>query len=85
MTVRLTVRDVRPNTQNMVTTSACFQNILKGVTTAQWSSMDNVQRQHTVNQLLAPYNGTLCAFEFQHIVMEFQSQEDLTHFVLTWS
>jgi hypothetical protein len=40
----------------MVITSACYHNLLEGVTTAQWVSMDNVQRQHTVNQLLKPYN-----------------------------
>ena len=85
MSVRLTVHDVRPGTQNMVITSACYQNLLEGVSTAQWGRMNNVQRQLTVNQLLAPYNGALCAFEFQHIVVEFLSEDDLTHFVLTWS
>jgi len=85
MKVRLTVHDVRSHTQDPVFMNACYRNLLEGVSTAQWSSMHNVQRQHTVNQLLAPYNGTLCAFDFQHIVVEFDSQEDLTEFVLTWS
>ncbi len=82
MKVRLTVYDWRR--ENPVSVAA-YYHLMDKVSGAEWGSMDNVQRQHTVNQLLAPYNGTLCAFDFQHIVVEFDSQEDLTEFVLTWS
>jgi hypothetical protein len=39
-----------------------------------------------VNQLLLPYNGRVTRFSMmQQVVFEFDSQEDLTQFVLTWS
>ena len=84
MSVQITAHDARRNTIPRVSLDA-YYNLMDQVTRDQWGSMDNVQKQHTVDQLLKPYNGRLCVFEFQRVVLEFDTQEDATHFVLTWS
>ena len=84
MSVQITAHDVRYNISNKVSLDA-YYNLMEQVTTHEWADMDNVQKQHAVDQLLKPYNGRLCVFEFQRVVLEFDSQEDATYFMLTWS
>lgn len=84
MSVYITAHDRRRTTMPRVSLDA-YYNLMDSVSPAQWGSMDNVQKQHAVDLLLKPYNGRLCVFEFQRIVLEFDTQEDLTQFVLTWS
>ena len=42
-------------------------------------------RIHMINHLLTPYNGRIILFNSNQVTLEFDSQEDLIHFVLTWS
>jgi hypothetical protein len=84
MSVQITAHDARRGTMPRVSLDA-YYNLMEQVTTYEWVDMDNVQKQHTVNRLLKPYNGRLCVFEFQRVVLEFDSQEDATYFMLTWS
>ncbi len=84
MSVQITVLDARPHSENRVSVEAYYR-LMGKVPSSQWRIMDHEQREHTVNQLLLPLNGRLCVFKFQHIVVEFLTQEDLTQFLLTWS
>lgn len=84
MSVYITAYDSRRTTMPRVSLDA-YYNLMEQVTTHEWADMDNVQKQHTVDQLLKPYNGRLCVFEFQRVVLEFDSQEDATYFMLIWS
>lgn len=84
MSVQITAHDVRYNISNKVGLDA-YYNLMDQVTRDKWASMINVEKQHTVDLLLKPYNGRLCVFEFQRVVLEFDTQEDATQFLLTWS
>ena len=84
MSVQITAHDVRYNISSKVSLDA-YYNLMDSVSPAQWGAMDNVQKQHVVNLLLKPYNGRLCVFEFQRIVLEFDTPEDAALFMLTWS
>jgi hypothetical protein len=84
MSVQITAHDARRTTMPRVSLDA-YYNLMEQVTTHEWANMDNVQKQHAVDQLLKPYNGRLCVFEFQRVVLEFDTQEDATQFMLTWS
>jgi hypothetical protein len=84
MSVQITMHDARPHSDNRVSVEA-YYHLMDEVPTSQWRIMNNEQREHTINQLFLPFNGRLSVFKFQHIVVEFLTQEDLTQFLLTWS
>lgn len=47
--------------------------------------LNSADKQQVLNQMLTEYNGRLQLFKFNHVILEFDTQEDLTQFVLTWS
>lgn len=50
-----------------------------------WGTLPNADMANQINQVLSTYNGRLTKFRFTEIVFEFDTQEDLTQFVLAWS
>jgi hypothetical protein len=43
------------------------------------------EQRRIIDQLLSRYNAKTVLFNFNRVTVEFDSQEDLTQFVLTWS
>lgn len=64
----------------------CYAKFMSQINPELWqisSTQDNIDQ---INQLLKPYNGRVARFSvMQHVVFEFDTQADLTQFVLTWS
>jgi hypothetical protein len=46
---------------------------------------DTIQRRDYLNHILCVYNGGLVQFNSMKVQFEFETQEDLTQFVLAWS
>ena len=46
---------------------------------------DSFQRRDYLNHILCLYNGGLVQFNSMKVQFEFETQEDLTQFVLAWS
>ena len=46
---------------------------------------DSFRRREYLNQMLSSYNGGLVQFNSMKVQFEFESEEDLTQFVLAWS
>ena len=46
---------------------------------------DRFQRRDYLNHMLSVYNGGLVQFNSMKVQFEFETQEDLTQFVLAWS
>ena len=46
---------------------------------------DTIQRRDYLNHILSLYNGGLVQFNSMKVQFEFESDEDLTQFVLAWS
>lgn len=46
---------------------------------------DNFRRRDYLNHMLSVYNGGLVQFNSMKVQFEFETQDDLTQFVLTWS
>ena len=69
-----------------IQTHPCYAKFMSQINSELWqisSTQDNIDQ---INQLLLPYNGRVIRFSvMQHIVFEFDHEEDLTQFVLTWS
>ena len=64
----------------------CYAKFMSQIDPTLWqisSTQDNID---LINQMLMPYNGRVIRFSvMQHIVFEFDHEDDLTQFVLTWS
>jgi hypothetical protein len=50
-----------------------------------YSEWDRSRREDYLNQMLSVYNGGLVQFNSIKVQFEFETQEDLTQFVLAWS
>ena len=50
-----------------------------------YRAWDNFKKEDYVNHILSPFNGRLVQFNTMKVQFEFESQEDLTAFVLAWS
>jgi hypothetical protein len=46
---------------------------------------DSFRRRDYVNHMLSSYNGGIVQFNRLKVMLEFETQEDLTQFVLAWS
>lgn len=46
---------------------------------------DTIQRRDYLNHILCVYKGGLVQFNSMKVQFEFETQEDLTQFVLAWS
>ena len=47
--------------------------------------VDRKDQIDLINQVLHPFHGRVHTFGFPHIIFAFDSESDLTQFVLTWS
>lgn len=83
MSVQLVVHEVPENSLNLDNVRL-YRNFLKHIDTQGWPYVREEQKQ-LVNNMLAPYQARLAEYHFKRIVFEFETQEDLTQFVLTWS
>lgn len=64
----------------------CYYNFVKRIDHAEWRNSNNQDRIDLLNQMLTLYQARVARFNLQqHIVFEFDTQEDLTQFVLAWS
>ena len=64
----------------------CYYNFVNQISFIKWQTSSDQDRTNMLNQMLMPYNGRVIKFSvMQHIVFEFDHEEDLTQFVLTWS
>lgn len=80
MTVSLIVHKVVPEPERMWQHDA-YRNIVKQ---HGWCASDR-ENLDLLNQVLSSYNGHVNQFKMSQITFEFESKEDLTQFVLTWS
>jgi len=55
----------------------CFQNFLRSIPN-QWTA-------DSVNQALKPYNAKYVIRKLEGVVLEFDSEQDFTLFVLRWA
>jgi hypothetical protein len=64
----------------------CYYKFMKQMDSTEWEVSFDHEKIDMINQLLIPYNGRVSRFDtIQLVVFEFDTQEDLTQFVLTWS
>lgn len=64
----------------------CYYKFMKQIEFEVWQVSFDQEKIDMINQLLLPYNGRVSQFDSLHlIVFEFDHEEDLTQFVLTWS
>lgn len=50
-----------------------------------YNEWDGFRRRDYLNHMLSVYNGGLVQFNSMKVQFEFESEEDLTQFVLAWS
>lgn len=65
--------------------SAVWTNVAQHLDWNKIKWLNFPERYQRVDQMLSPYNGRILRGNPTGVVFEFDSQEDLTHFVLTWS
>lgn len=83
MSVQLVMHEV-PRDSLMHNNYRVYENFLKHIDTQGWPIIIEQQPQ-LINHILASYQAKLAEYHFKRIVFEFDSQEDATQFVLTWS
>lgn len=67
-------------------THKCWYTFVKKIDHTAWRNSDNLYRIDLLNQMLVPYQATVSRFDLTTgISFEFESQDDLTAFVLVWS
>jgi hypothetical protein len=83
MTVQLVVHEM-PKDHLIYNNYEAYVNFLKHIDKQGWPYIREEQKR-LINHMLTPYHARLAEFHFMRIVLEFDSPEDLTQFVLTWS
>jgi hypothetical protein len=89
MTVEFNMRDRTQSPQ--VKTLLCWTNFVKQTILSNWQSLDHWnsstkdKRRANLDQALGPYNAKLICWGVEKVTVEFDTKEDLTSFVLTWS
>jgi CMP-2-keto-3-deoxyoctulosonic acid synthetase len=64
----------------------CYAKFMSQINSELWQISSTHYNIEQIDQLLIPYNGRVIKFSvMQHIVFEFDHEEDLTQFVLAWS
>lgn len=88
MSVRLTIWQ-SPWPHNPVETNykhAIYNPLMSRMTSEPgYMEWDRFQRRGYLNHMLSVYNGGLVQFNSMKVQFEFESEEDLTQFVLAWS
>lgn len=65
--------------------SAMWTTVVQHLDWNKIQSLNLSERYQLVDHMLAPHNGRILRGNATGVVFEFDSQDDLTHFVLTWS
>ena len=88
MSVRLTIWQY-PWTDDPAKTSykhAIYNPLISRMTSEPgYMEWNNFRRRDYLNNMLSVYNGGLVQFNSMKVQFEFESEDDLTQFVLAWS
>lgn len=88
MSVRLTIWEypTRNNPKDNSYKHAVYDPLISRMTSEpNYPVWDSFQRQDYLNHMLSVYNGRLLFWNSMRVQLEFETQEDLTQFILTWS
>lgn len=60
----------------------CYTTMIPQINPKDWPLMSQTE---LLNRILLSYNGRVTNHDFQKIKFEFDTEEDLTHFLMVWA